>query len=58
MNIEELRKYISLEGKTAIVTGASRPNGIGRATARSLAIRGCAGYLTHPNGISTNIRTG
>jgi 3-oxoacyl-[acyl-carrier protein] reductase len=46
MNFEELRKYISLDEKVAIVTGASRPRGMGRATARSLAIRGAKVVVT------------
>lgn len=46
MNLEELRKRQSLEGKVAIVTGASRPNGQGLAAARALAIRGASVVLT------------
>ena len=36
MNIEELMKRQSLEGKIAIVTGASRPNGMGLAIAKHI----------------------
>lgn len=46
MNLEELIKRQSLEGKIAIVTGASRPNGQGLATAKALAIRGAKVVLT------------
>lgn len=46
MNIEKLKKYISLEGKTAIVTGSSRPNGMGMAAAKALAIRGANIVIT------------
>lgn len=35
-----------LDGKVAIVTGAGRPNGIGRATALRLASAGCAVVVT------------
>ena len=46
MNIEEVRKSVSLEGKVAIVTGASRPNGQGRAAARILGSRGATVVVT------------
>lgn len=46
MNIEELAKSQSLDGKVAIVTGASRPNGQGRALSRALAIRGAELVMT------------
>lgn len=46
MNFEELMKRQSLEGKVAIVTGASRPNGMGLAIAKALAIRGAKVVLT------------
>jgi len=39
-----------LAGKLAIVTGASKPNGIGAATAYTLASHGAnvSNYLSHP----------
>lgn len=40
MDWESLKDRVTLEGKTALVTGASRPNGQGRATARALCARG------------------
>jgi NAD(P)-dependent dehydrogenase (short-subunit alcohol dehydrogenase family) len=46
MNIEELKKVQSLEGKVAIVTGCSRPNGMGLAICKSLAIRGAKIMMT------------
>ncbi len=46
MNIEELIKSQTLEGKVAIVTGASRPNGQGRAISRALAVRGANVVMT------------
>lgn len=46
MKFEKLKESISLEGKVAIVTGASRPNGQGRATARALAVRGAKIVIT------------
>lgn len=46
MNWEELQSRISLEGNTAIVTGASRPNGMGFAIAKALAIRGANVVIT------------
>ena len=46
MNFNRIRRKISLDGKVAIVTGASRPNGQGRATARALAARGASILVT------------
>ena len=46
LNWDELQPRVSLEGKTAIITGASRPNGMGRAIARALAIRGAKIIVT------------
>lgn len=46
MNIKELEKTISLDGKVAIVTGASRPKGIGFAAAKALALRGAKVVIT------------
>ena len=40
MNWEYLQNFISLDGKVAIVTGASRPKGIGFAAVRALALLG------------------
>ena len=50
MNIEELRKSQSLEGQVAIVTGASRPNGQGRAISKALAVRGAKLVMTDLEG--------
>ncbi|MDE0160990.1 MAG: SDR family oxidoreductase [Acidimicrobiaceae bacterium] len=50
MNIEELRKSQSLEGQVAIVTGASRPNGQGRAISKALAVRGAELVMTDLEG--------
>ncbi len=50
MNIEELRKSQSLEGRVAIVTGASRPNGQGRAISKALAVRGAKLVMTDLEG--------
>ena len=46
MNVDELLKRQSLEGKVGIVTGASRPNGQGLAIAKALGIRGAKVVLT------------
>lgn len=46
MNIEKLKDDLCLEGKVAIVTGASGPNGQGRAAARALAVRGAKIVVT------------
>ena len=46
MNFNRIRRKISLDGKVAIVSGASRPNGQGRATARALAARGASILVT------------
>jgi 3-oxoacyl-[acyl-carrier protein] reductase len=46
VNLEELNKSVSLEGKVAIVTGASRPNGLGFAAAKALAVRGANVVVT------------
>ena len=40
MNWEYLQNFISLDGKVAIVTGASRPKGMGFAAVRALALLG------------------
>ncbi|MCI8599539.1 MAG: SDR family oxidoreductase [Lachnospiraceae bacterium] len=40
MNEKEIAKVLSLDGKVAIVTGASRPKGIGFATVKALALQG------------------
>lgn len=37
---KELEKWLSLDGKVAIITGASRPKGIGFAAVRALALHG------------------
>ena len=50
MNIEELIKSQTLEGKVAIVTGASRPNGQGRAISKALAVRGAKLVMTDLEG--------
>ena len=50
MNIDELIKSQTLEGKVAIVTGASRPNGQGRAISRALAVRGAKLVMTDLEG--------
>ena len=46
MNVEELKKSVSLDGKVAIVTGASRPNGQGFAATRALAVRSAKVVVT------------
>ena len=46
MNIEQLRSAYSLEGKVAIVTGASKPNGMGLAIVRKLGARGASLVIT------------
>ena len=50
MNVEELIKSQTLEGKVAIVTGASRPNGQGRAISKALAVRGAQLVMTDLEG--------
>ena len=46
MNIDALRESASLEGKVAIVTGASRPGGQGYAAAEALLDRGASVVVT------------
>ena len=50
MNIDELIKSQSLDGQVAIVTGASRPNGQGRAISKALAVRGAKLVMTDLEG--------
>ena len=50
MNIDELIKSQSLDGQVAIVTGASRPNGQGRAISKALAVRGAKLVMTDLKG--------
>ena len=50
MNIDELIKSQSLDGQAAIVTGASRPNGQGRAISKALAVRGAKLVMTDLKG--------
>ena len=50
MNIDELIKSQSLDGQAAIVTGASRPNGQGRAISKALAVRGAKLVMTDLEG--------
>ena len=49
MNIEELRVPVA-GGQGAIVTGASRPNGQGRAISKALAVRGAKLVMTDLEG--------
>ena len=42
----ELEEHMGLDGKLALVTGASRPHGIGRATALALARAGADVVVT------------
>ena len=46
MNIESLQRSYSLEDKVAIITGASKPNGMGLAIARKLGERGASLIIT------------
>ena len=46
MNLEQLKNSYSLEGKVAIITGASKPNGMGLAIARTLGERDASLVIT------------
>lgn len=46
INFDYLKDSISLEGKVAIATGASRPNGQGKQVALLLAMRGAQVVVT------------
>lgn len=46
MDFDRLEELISLDGKTAVITGAFRQDGIGLSVAKALAARGAAIFLT------------